>query len=223
MTRVRAAVIAAHPGATLAIRPVSAEDDTLHLDVGISGAGSLRVSMTAVRPEKVEDVSLLRKISRAVADALGLVREVATKQKMKEPRAVAMRERILILADTEIAARQVETIMARAPRFEAIIRPAMSLAKAQNITAITDALGSGDVSGCMLVSAQPQVIRKEIREGWVTLLGSVAPGTRCEIREIDDRGQFARCLPSWATANNGADQTCERPANEDPEDPVPGG
>lgn len=223
LTRVRAAVIAAHPGATLAIRPVSAENDPLHLDVGISGAGSLRVSMTAVQPEKVEDVSLLRKISRAVADALGLVRDAAVKQKMKEPRAVAMRERILILADTEIAARQVETIMARAPRFEPIIRPAMSLSKPENIGKIVDALLRGNVTACVLASPRPDGVRTEIREGWVDLVRAVGPGTRCEIREIDDRGQFARCAPSWATATIAPDQRIERLAQDDPEDPTPGG
>lgn len=206
---------------------VSTEDDPLRLDVGIAGAGSMLVSMTAVQPTRVEDASLLRKIGHAVADALGLARNASGKRQAQEPEAASTRERILILAETETAARQVKMIMARVPRFEPIIRPAMSLSKPENIPKIVDALICGNVTACILALPRPDGVRTEIREGWVNLVRSVAPGSRCEIRSIDADDHLRRCDPAWASGALQIDEPLSEetraPPDCDPEDPTPGG
>ena len=228
LARVRAAVIAAHPGAKFVMRPIKSAQDNLQLAIEIEGVGAMVVSAPGVKPIRVQDPSRMRRLMRAIAEAIGFVAEAKDQRPATAPsRPTLRRERVLVLAETEAVARRAETIMAGAPRIEAIIRPAGTLTRGANIETIVEAVRSGQVTTCMLLSARPEEMRADVQTGWYALRSRLGASGRAEIRSIDKDGHLRRSDPSWASGALQIDEPVSEehrsPQSHDPEDPTPGG
>lgn len=220
--------MAAAAGTKFAMRPQTSAEDNLQLAIEIDGVGEVVVSATRIKPIRVQDPSRMQRSMQAIAEAIGPVADAKDQRPANAPsRTTLRRERVLVLADTEAVARQAETIMAGAPRIEAIIRPAATLTRGANIETIVEAVRSGQVTTCMLLSAHPDDIRADIQAGWRDLTARVGASARCEIRSLDAAGHPRRCDPPWASGAMKIDDLLSEethdPPDHDPEDPTPGG
>ncbi|TKD13790.1 hypothetical protein FBT96_18955 [Rhodobacter capsulatus] len=215
-------------GAKFAMRPQTSAEDELQLAIEIEGVGAMVVSAPGVKPIRVQDPSRMRRLMQAIAEAIGLVADAKDQRPTTAPSRPALRrERVLVLADTEAVARQVEQVLPRTHLLEAIIRPAATLTRGENIEKIVEAARSGQVTTCMLVSARPDEMRADVQAGWSALRSRIGASLRAEIRSIDDEGRLRRCDPPWAFGALQIEQSrsedTHAPSDCDPEDPAPGG